>query len=559
MEPVESRTWPVVSRGVHAAKATPAGRHDRGARTQPASYTRHMRVPRFAVSAHAAQVIVALAVVVVSWMLVVPPGAGADEPSHLVRAGAVVRGEWSGEDVGELSLEAHVLPDSYVLPDTCYAFLPDVPVSCASPVDRTGADVVLTTRADEYQIWPHLVYGLPTLLPGPAAIWWARLAGAAIVVALVGGALLHAGTAWRRVGIVAALTPMALGTFATVNPSTFVIAGAIALWTVTSRRGPWSAGGAWLLAAGWAAMSLSRRDGLVWAVLVVIVLQWSFGWSLLERWRAMPWGPRVAIVLSSAVTVIWGLTNDSRVSQLVALSPLALVGSEVARSAWDRRASAAQRLAYAIGAAGAIAAVTVGALLRRPGGWDSELARTVVGQTGTHLVEAIGVLGWLDAPLPWVVVGGWIVLVGILGAGALAAEVRRPAIALAVLVLAVTTSWVFELLHGNTTGRYWQGRYSLPLLVGIPIVLAAAARQRAVARAVVVTAIVLMNAALWASARRWGVGLQGSLRPWEWDTPHTPVPVVVLLASHAIGSAVLAWVLLTWAEAGRRPDVTPTA
>src|SRR5690606_13711921 len=153
-----------------------------------------------------------------------------------------------------------------------------VPVSCAQPVARTGADVVLTTRADEYQVWPHLVYGLPTLLPGPSAIWWARLIGAAAVVALVGGALLQGGQASRRAGIVAGLTPMALGTFATVNPSTFTIAGAIAMWAVAVRRSPWTPGSTWLLAAGWATMSLSRRDGLVWAVLIVVVLQWSLGW-----------------------------------------------------------------------------------------------------------------------------------------------------------------------------------------------------------------------------------------------------------------------------------------
>ena len=517
-----------------------------------------MRVPRFADPARAATVLAALLVVVVSWTLLVPPGAGADEPSHLVRAGAVARGDWTGEDVGQLSLESHVLPDSYVLPDTCYAFRPEVPVSCAAPVDRTGADVVLTTRADEYQVWPHLVYGLPTLLPGPPAVWWARAVGAAVVIALVGGALLQAGASARRAGIVLALTPMALGTFATVNPSTFTIAGAIALWSVAVRRSTWTTNGAWLLAAGWAAMSLSRRDGLVWAVLVVVVLQWSMGWSSLDRWRSMTWGPRVAIALASAITVAWGLTNDSRVSQLVALSPLALVGSELARSFWLRRSSTVHRVVFAIGACATLTAVTAVALSRRPGGWDGALARAVVGQTGTHLVEAVGVLGWLDAPLPWLVVAGWVGTVGVLTAGALATESRRPLAALTVLAVAVVTSWVFELLHGNSTGRYWQGRYSLPLLVGIPILLAAAVRSRSLVRAVVATAMLLLNAALWASARRWGVGLQGSLLPWDWDTPHTPLPAIVLLATHAAGSVVLVWALSRRA-ATPTGEVTPSA
>lgn len=515
-----------------------------------------MRLPRLADPAGTAVVLGSLLLVVLSWTFTVPPGAGADEPGHLVRAGAVVRGDWDGEDVGQLSLEAHVLPDSYLVPETCYAFQPDVPVSCAPPVERTGADVVLTTRADEYQPWPHLVYGAPTLLPGPPAIWWARLVGAVIVTGLIGGALLHAGTPARRAGVAVAVTPMAFGTFATVNPSTFAIAGAVAVWAVAGRRSPWSPSGAWLLAAGWAAMSLSRRDGLVWAVLVVVVLQWAIGWSSLDRWRSMPWGPRIAIATTSAVTVAWGLTNDSRVSQLVALSPLAIVASEVARTVWLRRPSIAQRIGLTAGAVVALGVATGVALSRRPGGWDGDLARRVAGQTGTHLVEAIGVLGWLDAPLPWLVTVGWVALVGFLAAGALVTEARRPVVALVVLAVAILTSWVFELLHGNSTGRYWQGRYSLPVLVGVPIVLAAAVRSRRVVQLGVVSATVLLNAALWSAARRWGVGLQGSLRPWEWDTPHTPFPALALLIVHAAASATLAWALVRPVRTG---DVTPSA
>lgn len=194
-----------------------------------------------------------------------------------------------------------------------------------------------------------------------------------------------------------------------------------------------------------------------------------------------------------------------------------------------------------LAAAGLVVAI---ALAKRPGGWDTELARRVVGQTGTHLVEAVGVLGWLDTPLPWLVVAGWVAVVGVLAAGALAAEARRPLIAVVVFAVSVATAWLFELLHGNSTGRYWQGRYSLPLLVGVPIVLAGATRSRDVARTVVVASMALLNAALWAAARRWGVGLEGSLRPWDWDTPHTPLPTLLLLASHAVGSIVLAWALL---------------
>ena len=41
-----------------------------------------------------------------------------------------------------------------------------------------------------------------------------------------------------------------------------------------------------------------------------------------------------------------------------------------------------------------------------------------------------------------------------------------------VLGAGIFTSWVLTMLQNDETGTYWQGRYYLPLLVGIPIVLA---------------------------------------------------------------------------------------
>ena len=53
-------------------------------------------------------------------------------------------------------------------------------------------------------------------------------------------------------------------------------------------------------------------------------------------------------------------------------------------------------------------------------------------------------------------------------------------------------------------------------------------------------ALVVLNVAAWAVARRWGVGIDGSMMPWDWDTIHTPLPPVVVLAALAALSAGLA-------------------
>ena len=53
-----------------------------------------------------------------------------------------------------------------------------------------------------------------------------------------------------------------------------------------------------------------------------------------------------------------------------------------------------------------------------------------------------------------------------------------------------------------------------------------------------------MNVAAWSVARRWGVGLYGSMMPWDWDTPFTPFPTLAVLAVLAGSSAALAAVML---------------
>ena len=75
------------------------------------------------------------------WILLTPPGAGADEPGHLVRAGALARGQLDGSDIGSDRFEGFDLPGTYAVPDTdCYAFQPAVPVDCAAPAVAIGRD-----------------------------------------------------------------------------------------------------------------------------------------------------------------------------------------------------------------------------------------------------------------------------------------------------------------------------------------------------------------------------------------------------------------------------------
>ena len=128
--------------------------------------------------------------------------------------------------------------------------------------------------------------------------------------------------------------------------------------------------------------------------------------------------------------------------------------------------------------------------------------------------------------------------------------VGRPCWAVCLLVVTVVASWVFELYTGDTTGTYWQGRYSLPLLVGIPMMLALGGVNAASGRRVAVA----VGASAPRRAQRGGVGRRPTVGRRHrrlddavgLDTSRTPLPPIVVLAALAALSIALAAVLGPW-------------
>lgn len=519
----------------------------------------------------------ALAAVTFCWMLLTPPGAGPDEGSHLNRAGMVAHGDLSGLVVGRTQSQPAVLPAAYRTPSPyCYMFEPLVSVECA--VDQfdstTTADgrIEVISSASGYPIWAHLVSGVATRLPGITPVWSARVAGAALAVGLLTAALLSAVRRDRlaAAGVVVALTPTAWLTIPAVNPSALAIAGGVALWT-SLAGGAWRdplRAQRWLFAAGWSALVLTRRDGLMWACLTVALFIVADGRPSLEQLRGprrRPDVPAVLVLVTTALMVVWAVTHASRTVQLGAAAPLAIAAAWLVRRAWDRfadRPTARAGLVTGCVTLGTIAVAV--SFVARPGGWDADLNGRVIGATGDNLIQTIGLLGWMDTMPPIAVMIAWPAMVGLLATASLVAGWRTPLFAAATLGLAVITSWVFELQNGTTFGRYWQGRYWMPLLVGVPIVLAArhglgggraGVRGDALdrlARTVGVAALVAVNVMAWAAARRWGVGIDGSYLPWHWDTSLQPVPPVIVLCAHAAATAALAIVLFRTPGADHR-------
>jgi hypothetical protein len=475
-----------------------------------------------------------LLAVVTAQNLGTPRNAGPDEPAHIVRGAGLVRGELFGDmsygdwlDAGNPPLDAggadivNADPDSddvqvYDVPRwvaqpsaTCFAHNPEAAATC-SLVDAAGGDGAIST-APSYPIWSHILPGLATLVVhSSSALWLARLLHALVPVVLIAATLAHLLGTRRQAAasaVLLATTPMVLFVLAVVNPSGVVIAGAIAVWVTVddllrTGRTPW-----WLLTLGYGALVLPRNDGLIWAALIVGVLALVWRRNPVTLWPALPPRNRIAIVAISLVGAAW-------------------------------------------------AAFSGGGLV--PVAKPDNFVDQVFMNTGQHLREAVGVLGWLDTPLPesmyalWFFAAGLVVMITLV-----TREYMRAVGAAAALALFVVAGWVLEIVQGRTAGLFWQGRYALPVLVGMVIVAAMGTdvdrKIGAVAAALPgALALVVWNVAFFQQLRRWAVGTHGSIRPWAWDTWDTPVPIPLVIVVHVAASAGLAW--LCWAP--RRADAS---
>ncbi|WNB86331.1 DUF2142 domain-containing protein [Cellulomonas sp. ATA003] len=274
--------------------------------------------------------------IVALWSLAMPLMASPDEGSHVVKAAAVARGQWSGTlgppptDTSRPGAATVVeLPNdiaqTLVLPN-CYAFQPDQPADCAPDLPgRTGQTVAVETFAGQYPPLYYLLVGWPSLLlTGEAAVYGMRLASALISVVMVTwGAYRLRQVLPRHVatwGCVAALTPMCFFLFGTVNPNGWEIATAFSFWTaclaLVVPRGRITTGA--LVHAGVAgALLVNIRDSSpFWALAVVVVVAVVAPAGRLRqlvRHRLAPWVAGLA-VLSGLAMAAWTATHGGAVS-----------------------------------------------------------------------------------------------------------------------------------------------------------------------------------------------------------------------------------------------------
>jgi len=491
-----------------------------------------------------------LAAVLLAWALETPLLAGTDEPSHAIRAEAMVRGQLVGDrllKVGGIPIASYVrVPEAFRHSNRsdCFEVNPNRTPACSPPF-RGGGHLVRAIT-NQYRSPPayYAIVGLPTLVfPAAAGVYLMRVLGAIACAALLASALLSA-RQLRHGGLVvaailAAMTPEAFHLGGLVNANGLEIAAAICVWSTVA---------AIVLGPTEPSRRLVTRGGVA---LVVLIL-------------ARGLSPLFAVV---AVVAVVALGERERLFALVRHTDvrgwlLGAVGAGIVAAAW---------LLY----------IKVEYPLDRPGSGVPH----ALDQTPRYLREAVGVFSFRssgvfnqqDISLPTVVYVAWAVAIGLLVVAALAVATRRQAVTLLALIgSGFTLPVLVEGLNVPPIGVPWVGRHGLPLLAGIPIVAAAiitmhqgsatrARRLRPVGLSVLVLVVAGQIFAFGAAVQRWAVGSNGSANPIRflfdpgWSPPIPSASLLALLLGGIAGLAVFAVDSLRPEAARTDPSPPPAA
>jgi hypothetical protein len=152
---------------------------------------------------------------------------------------------------------------------------------------------------------------------------------------------------------------------------------------------------------------------------------------------------------------------------------------------------------------------------------------------------------------------------------AVAVGLRRYAVAMLVaIIITVVTPILLEAWQAREYGFYWQGRYTLPFAVGVPLLAAFALRadpgRRVILRGLFVPALGAMLVAahvlaFYQAVRRWSVGANGPVFYWLHPKWTSTVPQFLLIIAYsAVFVAFVVW-LFTLDNAPTAGDSHDTA
>jgi hypothetical protein len=471
------------------------------------------------------------------WSLASPPYAGPDEQAHVIRAIALDHGQLTGSKLSPALRELHKndrkdflmvqVPAIYSANGStaCFAYERDHTAAC---LQFSGSTTVVddATYVARHPPAYYAAVGVASWLhrPGTGVIYIMRFFTVLITSALIATAI----TAVRRfaapkvltVGLVLAITPMVLFMDSIVNPSGPEIAASIAVWVcgfLLISRANERVDGRLVTAVGIAGcvLGLTRQLGPLWLGIIALTILGVSNRAAVKNLARSSWARLWAalVVVSCLAQVAWN----------VIVKPL-----DVTRSG---------REPVHIGMT-AIVRITFGATLSR-------------------YREMVGVFGWLDTPSPAFTWIPWTALLAFLFFAAVLWATKRDVLVLFALLAAVIVVPVVieSATYRDAGGVSWQGRYTLPIAVGIPLLAAFALssterRRRLVTSRLLVAIGVTLGIghtlAFAQNLRRYTVGYDGPIQFWKSPAWTPPLSPLLLTIAYAIAVAAFLW----WMVAG---------
>ncbi len=404
--------------------------------TQARSHVRHRR-GNDTVLRRSVIIFPIIAALTMLWVLASPLMSIPDEPAHTIKAVSVAHGQLTGERGENQSDLTIVSVPEYVVgvhQRSCTAFNPATTADCALPLNADARDLVqAATSAGNYNPLYYAVVGLPShLLSGTPAIYAMRTVsalGCALFLSVaIGAATSLRRSFWPTAAVVAAITPMVLYLSAGINPNALEIVATAALFLnicyvfenhKNLRHSRFS-----MLAVGisGAVLANTRALSLLWLAIAVLVAVLLYGFSRLVAVLKDRFGFAMVI--------------------LAALGCAGSLGWLMVANSFDSLLGTPTTISY------------------------GQAFSSMLDKTFFYSQGYVGVMGWLDTPLPGAIHAFWnfvfaaIILTGL--------SVRRTQSRIAVIFTLVSVIFLPAFLTASTVaeiGYIWQGRYLLALFV----------------------------------------------------------------------------------------------
>lgn len=486
----------------------------------------------------------AFIVIGIGWTMAMPLLAQPDEPSHAQRAAAVARGQltWNAREkfvddqfLGIQRTNTVIeIPEGYaVLEDlpVCFVFEKGTTAECVPEISSSDTIIEARPYTGTYPPLTPILQSPGGHFDAPVGLVLMRLCTVLATAALMASAVVAA----RRLrsglliaGFALALTPMTVSILAAINPSAIELAAGACLWLSlidllrsesVERRAVWRA-----VISG-TVFILSRPTSPIFFVVIVVVLMIAMPWrdrfaEICRDRRAWVWGAVLGVAF--VVAVVW---------ILVARPDQAVIGTPDPRSVGDVLEESLSRIP------------------RRSG-------------------QLVAPIGWLDIQLPQALVSAWLAMGALLAVVALLVGSWRRRLALALLVAGVVVGpSVAELPNADQVGLVWQGRYTMPIAMGLTILAAWTLHERGLdrvssIRALSVGTVVAVGASnllavaatltRHATGSSWPIDVTLGSQPWSAGVQGWLVLLVV-----GTGLALLTALLAVMATRSGRPRVSP--